>query len=294
MTLQIKALHPLFGAEIWGIRCESVDQAILAEIREVFETYSLLVFRDQQLDDEGQVAFSRLFGPLQVTPKVNPGVGSYFARQSNLDINTNEVIPADDRRMLHQKANYLWHSDSSYRPVPALCSLLSAHVLPPTGGNTEFATTRAAYDHLPEDLRRQLQGLEVEHSLAYSRSQVDPRAMTDEMRKELPPSRQPLVRTNPVNGRHAVFVGSHASHVVGWPLKEGRALIRQLNEFVTEPQFVYSHPWREGDFVMWDNRSVLHRATPYDAQKYKRVMQRTTVEGDAAEYQHERELAGLA
>jgi alpha-ketoglutarate-dependent 2,4-dichlorophenoxyacetate dioxygenase len=288
MTLTIKPLHPLYAAEIQGVQAGShIDDAVFAEVRAAFETYSVIVLRGQQLDDEGQIAFSRRFGELQVTPKVNPGVGSYFARQSNLDMATNQVIPPDDRRMLHQKANFLWHTDSSYRPIPSLCSLLSGRVVPPEGGNTEFASTRAAYDELPEALKRTIAGLHAEHSLVHSRSLVDPRALTEEMRNELPPARQPLTRINPVNGKRAVFVGSHASHILGWPLEEGRALLKELNDFVTQPRFVYSHAWRAGDLVIWDNRCVLHRATAYDTQKYERVMLRTTVEGDATEYEEE-------
>lgn len=288
MTLAINPLHPLFGAEIKDIQvCDPMDGATFAAIRAAFETYSIVLFRDQKLDDDGQIAFSRKFGELQVTPKVNPGVGSYFARQSNLDIATNQVIPANDRRMLHQKANFLWHTDSSYRTIPALCSLLSGRVVPPEGGNTEFAITRAAYDELSDDMKRKIAGLHAEHSLVHSRSLVDPRALTEEMRNELPPSKQPLIRINPSNGRKSVFVGSHASHILDSPLDEGRALLKQLNEFVTQPRFVYSHPWRAGDLIVWDNRCVLHRATEYDAVKYKRVMLRTTVEGDKTEYQEE-------
>jgi len=288
MAFTIKPLHPLYAAEIQGVQAKAIDDATFADIRAAFETYSVVVLRDQQLDDDDQVAFSHRFGELQVTPKVNPGVGSYFARQSNLDMATNEVIPAEDRRMLHQKANFLWHSDSSYRPIPSLCSLLSGRIVPPEGGNTEFATTRAAYDELPEAMRQKIAGLYAEHSLVHSRSLVDPRALTEEMRNELPPATQPLTRINPVNGKRSVFVGSHASHILGWPLEEGRALLKELNAFVTQPRFVYSHAWRTGDLIIWDNRCVLHRATAYDAQKYKRVMLRTTVEGNAAEYAEEK------
>jgi alpha-ketoglutarate-dependent 2,4-dichlorophenoxyacetate dioxygenase len=289
MTLAIKPLHPLYAAEIQGVQIGApIDAATFAEVRAAFETYSVILLRDQQLDDDGQIAFSRRFGELQVTPKVNPGVGSYFARQSNLDIATDKVIPADDRRMLHQKANFLWHTDSSYRAIPSLCSLLSGRVVPPEGGNTEFATTRAAYDELPETLKRKIVGLFAEHSLVHSRSLVDPRALTEEMRNELPPAQQPLTRINPVNGKRSVFVGSHASHILGWPVEEGRALLKELNDFVTQPRFVYSHPWRAGDLIIWDNRCVLHRATAFDTQKYKRVMLRTTVEGNAAEYVEEK------
>lgn len=290
MSITIEPIHPLFGARIGGPQiCQPLDDDTFGQIRAAFDQYSVLVFRDQHLDDEGQIAFSRRFGELQQTQKVNPGVGTYFARQSNLDLKTNEIIPPDDRRMLHAKANMLWHTDSSYRPVPSLCSLLSGHVIPAEGGNTEFASTRAAYDDLPEDMRRAIVGLQAEHSLAHSRSLVDPRALTDEMRRESGSGTHLLTRINPVTGRKSVFLGAHASHIIGWPIEKGRALIRELNEFITQPKYVYSHAWRVGDMVLWDNRSVLHRATPFDIGKHHRVLQRTTVIGNETEYRQERE-----
>jgi alpha-ketoglutarate-dependent 2,4-dichlorophenoxyacetate dioxygenase len=294
MTIAIHPVHDLFVAEVTGVQCGNVDEPSFLEIRSAFEEYSVLIFRDQTITDEDQIAFSTRFGPLQKTAKANPGVGTYFARQSNLDVNTNEVMPSDDRRMLHQKANFLWHSDSSYRTVPALCSLLSARLLPPEGGNTEFATMRAPYTDLTREQKEALYGLEAEHSLAHSRSLVDSRALTQEMINELPPARQPLFRVNPVNGRRAVYAGSHASHIVGWPIDQGKKFIQDLNQLITRDKYVYSHPWRTGDMVLWDNRAVLHRATPYDAVKYKRVMLRTTSEDQEAQYLQERVHAKIA
>ena len=166
--------------------------------------------------------------------------------------------------------------------MPSLCSLLSARIVPPVGGNTEFATMRAAYDALPEEVKQKLEGLVAEHSLVYSRSTVTPTgALTDEMKAELPGAWQVMVRENPVNHRRNIYAGAHASHVIGWPRDEGRAFIDWLNEFATQPQFCYSHAWRAGDLVIWDNRSVLHRATAYDTVAHRRLMQRTTVGGDA-------------
>jgi alpha-ketoglutarate-dependent 2,4-dichlorophenoxyacetate dioxygenase len=284
MAVTITRLHPLFVAEIGGVDAgKPVDEATFAEIRAALDEYSVLVLRGQSLDDDSQIAFSRRFGPLEIAGKANPGMGTPFARQSNLDIASGAIIPAEDRRMIYQKGNYLWHSDSSFRPVPSLCSLLSARVVPPEGGNTEFATMRAAYDALPDDIKHKLDGLVAEHSLVYSRSTVTPEgALTPEMKAELPGAWQVMVRENPVNHRKAIYAGAHASHVIGWPREEGRAFIKWLNEFATQPQFVYSHRWREGDLVIWDNRCVLHRATAYDTRRHKRLMQRTTVRGDAA------------
>lgn len=282
MTITIRQLHPLFCAEIGGIDTgEPMDDATFAEIRAALDEYSVLVFHDQTLDDERQIAFSRRFGPLETSGKANPAAGSHFARQSNLDVQTGAVIPAEDRRMIYQKGNYLWHSDSSFKPVPSLCSLLSARVVPPEGGNTEFASMRAAYDALPEDVKQKLEGIVAEHSLVYSRGTVSTGALTPEMKAELPGAWQTMVRTNPVNGRKAIFAGAHASHVIGWPREEGRTFIGWLTGFATQPRFCYSHAWRDGDLVIWDNRATLHRATAYDTLRHKRLMQRTTV-GDGA------------
>ena len=282
MAISIQPLHRLFCAEISGVDTgRPMDDATFAAIRAAFEEYSVLVFRNQTLSDETQIAFSRRFGPLEVAGKANPATGTPFARQSNLDIATGAVIPADDRRMIYQKGNYLWHSDSSFKPVPSLCSLLSARIVPPEGGNTEFACMRAAYDALPREMKAKLEGLTVEHSLVYSRGTISAEALTPAMKAELPGAWQTVTRVNPVNGRKAIYAGAHASHVIGWPREEGRALIAWLNEFSTRPEFCWSHAWRDGDLVIWDNRSTLHRATAYDTLKHKRLMQRTTVRGEA-------------
>ena len=281
MAITIRQLHPLFCAEISGVDTgQPMDDATFAAIRAALDEYSVLVLHDQSLDDERQIAFSRRFGPLEMAGKANPATGTPFARQSNLDIQSGTVIPAEDRRMIYQKGNYLWHSDSSFKPVPSLCSLLSARVVPSEGGDTEFASMTAAYDALPEDSKRKLEGLVAEHSLVYSRSTVSTGALTPEMKAELPGAWQAMVRVNPVNGRRAIYAGAHASHVIGWPREAGRAFIHWLNEFATQSRFRYAHAWRQGDLVIWDNRAVLHRATAYDTVRHKRLMQRTTVRGD--------------
>ena len=273
-----------FAARVEGADLtRPLDEATWGEIRAAFEEHSVLVFHDQPLDDESQIAFSRRFGPLEVSGSVNPAEGTHFARQSNLDVKTGDPIPAEDRRMVYQRANMLWHTDSSFKTVPSLCSLLSGRIVPPEGGDTEFASTRCAYPSLPEDLRRKVEGAVAVHSFAWSRDQVQPGFFTDTERAEYPPVRHPMVRVNPVNGRKALFLGAHASHIEGTPLEEGRALLAAILEHVTQPEFRYRHRWREGDLVIWDNRCVLHRATPFDAGRHRRLMQRTTVAGDPAE-----------
>ena len=284
MSITASRLAAGFAARIEGVDIRKpIDEAAWAGIRAAFDEHSVLLFRGQPLDDEQQIAFSRRFGALEVTRSMNPAAGTPFARQSNLDIKTGEVIPAEDRRMVYQLANMLWHSDSSFKAVPSLCSLLSARIIPPEGGATEFASARCAYPSLPEALKQRAEGLVVVHDFAWSRDQVRPGFFTDQERAAYPPVRHPLVRTNPVNGRKSLFLGAHASHIEGMPVEEGRALLETLLDHVTQPQFRYRHEWTEGDLVIWDNRCVLHRATPYDAARYKRLMQRTTVSGDPAD-----------
>lgn len=284
MTVTATRLTPHFAARIDGADVtRPLDDAAWGAIRTALDEHSVLVFHGAPMDDETQIAFSRRFGALEVTRSMNPAAGTPFARQSNLDIRTGEVIPPDDRRMIYQLANQLWHSDSSFKPVPSLCSLLSARIVPPEGGATEFASTRAAYPSLPDRLKRLAERAVAVHDFAWSRDQIRPGFFTDAERAEYPPVRHPVVRANPANGRKALFLGAHASHIVGMPVAEGRALLAELLAHVTRPEFGYRHEWAEGDLVVWDNRCVLHRATPFDGVRHRRFMQRTTVAGDAAE-----------
>jgi alpha-ketoglutarate-dependent 2,4-dichlorophenoxyacetate dioxygenase len=284
VKITVSRLTNAFAAEIAGADiAQPLDDATWAEIRAAFEEHSVLLFRGTALDDARQIAFSERFGPLEVTRSMNPAAGTPFARQSNLDIKTGEVIPSDDRRMIYQLANMLWHTDSSFKKVPSLCSLLSARIVPPEGGATELASGRAAYPSLPEALKRRVEDLIVVHDFSWSRDQVRPGFFTAEERAVYPPVRHPLVRRNPVNGRRTLFLGAHASHIEGMPVDEGRALLKELLAHVTQPAFCYRHEWTVGDVIVWDNRCVLHRATPYDAIRYERLMQRTTVGGDPVE-----------
>jgi alpha-ketoglutarate-dependent 2,4-dichlorophenoxyacetate dioxygenase len=283
-AISVTRLAPALGALIEGVEItRPLAAAVFAEIRAAFEEHSVLVFHGQPLDDDAQMVFSKNFGPLEVTLSVNPAAGTPFARQSNLDIRTGEVIPPDDRRMIYQRANMLWHSDSSFKRVPALCSLLSARIVPPEGGATEFTSTRAAYAALPEGTRAAVEDLMVIHDFSWSRDQISPGFFTAEERAPYPPVRHRLVRRNPVNGRRSMLIGAHASSIEGMTLEAGRAFLKELLEHAGRPEFRYRHEWREGDLVVWDNRAVLHRATPYDTVRYRRLMQRTTVSGDGRE-----------
>lgn len=280
MTIAVEPLHPLFGAEIKGVDIAAgVDAATFGAVRAAFEEYSVLLFRGQRVDDEIQIAFSERFGPLEKTVAANPARGTVFARQSNIDMDSGAIIAKDDRRMKYQAGNYLWHSDSSFKQVPSLCSILSTREVPPEGGNTEFVSTRAAYDLLPDERKAELEGLVVEHSLVYSRGLTGFK-LTEKEKAELPTARQILVRANPVNGRKGLMIGAHAARIVGWPEEKGRALLDELLALATRPEACYSHAWRDGDLIVWDNRCCLHRATPYDSTRYRRLMQRTTVAGE--------------
>jgi alpha-ketoglutarate-dependent 2,4-dichlorophenoxyacetate dioxygenase len=280
MSLKIEKLHPLFVAEVTGVDLQRpIDDETFSKIREEFEAHSILVFRDQDIDDAQQIAFSEQFGSLERMLKGSMGDGTPIADLSNVDPESGTVMPPDDKRVIRNSANMLWHTDSSFKRVPALASILSGREVPPEGGETEFASTRAAYAALPDARKQGLDALIVEHSFAYSRGKVDPEMLNQEQLAEVPPVPHPLIRENPVNGQKALYVGSHASHILGRPVEEGRALLEELLDWATRPAFRYLHTWRPMDVVMWDNRCVLHRGRPWD-YKYRRVMRRTTITGD--------------
>ena len=281
MSIRIHPLGHYLGTEIEGVEIATgVDGATFQKLREAVSRHSVLVFHDQDITDEQQVAFSQGFGRLQMTMVRDPyGGGGPINRITNVD-EDDQIISPDDKRMLYYFGNALWHSDGSFKKVPLRASLLSAKQVPPQGGETEFASLRAAYAALPEEKRDALEGLVAEHSMAYSRAQIAPGLLTDSFQKEVPPVKQAVVRTIPETGEKTLLVGSYASHIVGWPQEKGRALLKELLEWATQPQFVYSHRWRVHDLVMWDNRHCLHRARPFDSGSYRRVMHRTTLAGD--------------
>ena len=283
MTPSVTPLKPQFGAKITGVDISTIsDAAIFEEIQVLFETHSVLFFPNQPLNDDLQVAFSEHFGPLEQTIATNPMRGSPFARQSNIDIETGEKIPLDDPRMAYQKGNRLWHADSTFKDPPSLCSILSAREVPPTGGATEFISTAYAYYKLDIKLRNKLEGLIVEHDFVYSR-RLTGFYMTEDQQQELPAAHHPLVRVNPFTGRKSLMIGAHAKKILGWPLQKGRELLDDLLRRATKEQHIYRHEWKAGNVVVWDNRSTLHRATEFDTDRYRRVMQRTTVSGISRE-----------
>lgn len=282
MPLDLTPITPVFGARVAGVDInQPMDDAAFREIRAAFDEYQVLLFSDQPMSDESQIVFSECFGELEGTRGVNPGAGTPFARQSNLDIKTGEIIPADDRRMAYQKANMFWHADSTFKAIPSLCSVLSARVVPPEGGATELASTRAAYASLSDSEKAEIEDLVIEHDFAYSRGLAG-FTFTEQERAHMAPVRHRLVRTNPANGRKSVMIGVHAKCVVGWPEDESRALLDDLLARATRPENSYRHQWRQGDAIVWDNQACVHRATEFDTGRHQRLMQRTTISSGEA------------
>ena len=282
MTLETRRLHPRVGVEVLGVDVTQVSEGVFGDIVEAFEEHSVLLFRGQRIDDTAQIAFSRRFGPLETTIRTINSQARTLPEISNLaNVDAEDrLIPTGDKRNLFNAGNQMWHSDSSFKRVPALASLLAAREVPPEGGETEFASMRVAYERLPEATRRFLEGKVAIHSFVYSRGLVSDGLLPPDHAAQVPPVPQTLVRVNPRNGCRAFFVGSHACEIVGMPTEDARPLLRQLLDLATEPDAVYTHAWRPGDLIMWDNRCVLHRGRPWDESAYRRVMHRTTVAGD--------------
>jgi alpha-ketoglutarate-dependent 2,4-dichlorophenoxyacetate dioxygenase len=283
--LTITPVHPVLGARVEGVDVAApMDDATFAKIDAAFQEYSVLVFPGQRLDDEQQMAFTKRFGPLETTLK---SIGQERRLHENM-VDLSNVDPKaegrlmdwGDRRMQYQSGNQLWHTDSSFKPVPAMASLLSGREVPPAGGETEYVSMRHAWATLPAEMQRRLEGRVVVHSILYSRSTIAKGLFDPEHEAELPPVRQALVRANPRNGRKSLYIGSHAWYIEGLGLDESRILIARLLEQTVRPDRVYRHRWQVGDLVMWDNRCVLHRGRPWDSARHKRVMHRTTVAGD--------------
>ena len=281
--MDVQPLHPLFVGEVLGVDItRPLGRDEVAAIEAGMDRYAVLVFRDQKLTDEQQLDFSRNFGELEFTRGTGiskPGelrLDPAFADVSNLGTD-NKPLARDNRRRLYSLGNRMWHSDSSFKAIPATYSLLSGRIVSDKGGETEFADMRAAYDALDAATKAQIEDLVCEHSLLYSREQLG-FDLTPEERATMRPVRQRLVRTHPVTGRKSLYLGSHIGTIIGWPMPEARAFIRDLTEHATQPQFVYAHKWRPWDLVMWDNRQMMHRVRRYDESR-PRDMRRTTVAG---------------
>jgi alpha-ketoglutarate-dependent 2,4-dichlorophenoxyacetate dioxygenase len=294
MTITIKQLHPLFVGEVSGIKISpALSDADVTALHEAINQYAVLVLRDQSFDDDELLESGKRFG--SIAPPRNHRSGDRLkhgtlADISNLDAK-GEVRKRDDHRRLDGLANQLWHSDASFRPISGELSMLYAHVVPPEGGNTEFADLRAAYDELDDDLKSMIDGMVAEHSILYSRGLLGYSGYTEAERALVPEVRHPLVRTHPGSGRKTLYMGSHASHIIDLPVPDGRLLLRDLMDHATERRFVHAHVWRPGDLVIWDNRCTLHRGRRYDDGKYKRDLRRVTTQ-DMTSVNDNPELAG--
>ena len=283
--MKITPLHPVLGARVEGVELTAMDDATRKAVFDAFQEYSVLVFHEQRLTDESQMAFSeRLFGPLETTLKATGKEDRLHPKLvdlSNIDPDHDERLMGwNDRRMIYQSGNQLWHTDSSFKPVPAMASLLSGREVPPSGGETEFVSMRHAWATLPEETRRKLDGRVVVHSILYSRATIAKGLFDPEHERELLPVRQALVRANPVNGRKGIYIGSHAWYVEGMDYAESRRLLDDLLAHTTRTECIFQHHWKQWDLVMWDNRCVLHRGRPWDTTAHKRVMRRTTIAGE--------------
>jgi len=288
MSLRIRPLTPAFAGEVSGVdTTRPLPPGAAGAIEAGMAEFGVLVFRGQALDDAQQQAFSRCFGPLEmpsaasnITKEHERRLGPAMADVSNLT-KENRPFDREDRRRMFNLGNRLWHSDSSFRAVPAKYSLLSGRILPSRGGNTEFADMAGAYDALDAATRAQIEDLVCEHSLLYSRGRLGFEDLTEEEKANFRPVRQALVRAHPASGRKSLYLSAHAGRIVGWPAPEGRLLLEELTEHATQRRFVYAHEWRVNDLVMWDNRRTMHRARPFDDTSEVRDMRRTTIAGEA-------------
>jgi len=291
MTVMIRQLHPHFFGEVSGVDlrkpiAEDEAQAIEAGMNK----YAVLLFRNQDITDEQQLAFARNFGEREtirggnITKQADQRLTSGLNDVSNLG-KDGKPLPRDHRAHLFNLGNCLWHSDSSFRPIPAKYSLLSARVISSSGGNTEFADMRAAYDALDNKIKADLEDMICEHSLMYSRGSLGFLDYTEEEKQMFKPVLQRLVRTHPVHRRKSLYLSSHAGAIQGMTMPEARLLLRDLTEHATQPAFVHIHKWTVHDLVMWDNRQTMHRVRRYD-QSQPRDMRRATVAGSEPTVAH--------
>jgi alpha-ketoglutarate-dependent 2,4-dichlorophenoxyacetate dioxygenase len=287
MTITVNPLHPHIGAEVSGVdTARPLDDATISELWKAIDTHSVLVLKNQSITDAQLKAFAAPFGPLEIGRAALQGgkrrldipeIGDI----SNLDIDNN-IRTRDDRRRLDMLGNRLWHTDASYMSVPVVLGMLFAVAVPPAsalgGGETEFADMRAAYDALDDEMKAAIDGLVVEHDIFWSRGQIGFTEFPPGEREKYPPSSQKLVRRHPGSGRKTLYLSAHASHIVGWPVADGRLLLHDLNTHATQRQFVYSHKWVTGDLVIWDNRCTMHRGRPHDETQPRDLRRATTLD----------------
>jgi alpha-ketoglutarate-dependent 2,4-dichlorophenoxyacetate dioxygenase len=276
-----RQLHPCFVAEASPIDLvQAADEPTASAIRAALDRYAVVIFHDQAFSDSDQLEFARrLDGELHRKTGISAISPSRFGDEALTDISnldeTGEIMPPGDRRRMYALGNRLWHTDASFQDPPGRYSLLHARVVPPVPADTEYADMRAAYDALPDETKQRLEGLAVHHSIAYSRATLG-FEFSPEEEARLPGAVHPLVRTIPGSGRRSLYLASHASRVLSWPLPEGRLLLQDLIEHATRSEFTYRHRWRVGDLVIWDNRATMHRGLPYDDTRYRRELRRVT------------------
>ncbi len=281
--MEIVPLGPGFGAELRGVTLTDVaaDAAVYAAVRTAFEEYSVLVFRDQEISGESQLAFSRRFGPPEITKVGSLGTGTHFVILTTIGPD-GKVVPEDHRYAMRNKANQLWHTDSSFKSVPALTSVLSARTIPAKGGETEFASTRLAFERLDPALQSKLENSFAWHHYGHSRGKIAPDLASTEELAALSPQCWRMVWKNPVNGRRALYIASHTYAVEGMEPKAGEKFIEELTAAATAPGTNYEHKWKSGDVVMWDNRATMHRGRPWPGSE-PRYMVRTTISATAVD-----------
>jgi alpha-ketoglutarate-dependent 2,4-dichlorophenoxyacetate dioxygenase len=281
--MDIVPLGPGFAAELRGVTLKDIaaDEAAYQQTRAAFEEHSVLVFRDQDVTDEAQIAFTRRFGPLEVSHAASQGAGTNLVILSTID-KDGKVVPADHRLALRNKANQLWHADSTFKSVPALASVLSGRIMPAEGGETEYVSTRLAFERLDPATQKRITNLFAWHDYSHSRGKIAANIVAPEERAALPPQCWRMVWKNPVNGRRALYIASHAYAIEGMEENAAQKLLAELIEAATAPGLSYEHTWRKGDVVMWDNRATLHRGRPWPAHE-ARVMVRTTISATEAD-----------
>ena len=287
LSLRTQPIHPLFGVRVLDFDLSNpVSAPAKAELRQLFDRHSVLVFENQTLSPQQQVDFSASFGTLEraITHLSDQGAGAHIAHLTNVAADGSLISPQARQQQFHA-ANRFWHTDSSFKPQPALASMLYALEVPTGGGETQFVSTRVAFQELPEQRRNALNGLWAVHDFQRSRDLVAPDLVEPRVQKMLPPVSRPLVRTNPNTGEQALYIASHAIDIEGHSRDASRALLDELLDWCTRDDHVYTHRWRAGDLVMWDNRATMHRGRPWDATRERRVMARTTVIDEG--YDHE-------
>lgn len=287
MTLTLKPFSPGFAAEASGVDLRAPqDAATIAAIDAAMDRYAVLVFRGQPLTQDEQVAWSRQFGPLDGGLRKATGAKTRFQHEELIDIGNvsldGSVAKKDDPKLIGVLANQLWHSDSSFQDLPVTYSMLSAVVVTEEGGETEWCDLRAAWDDLPESLRRLVEGRNARHVAFHSRMLLGDTQYDEAQQRRFPPVERPLVHVHPGSGRKVLFPSVHCERVIGLPVPEGRLLVAELLEHATQPKYRYVHAWRPGDFVMWDNRSTLHRGRRYDLSQRRDLRRTTTLSRSAA------------